>query len=154
MAKNITSRSKDYSQWYIDIVKEANVKQKVQIRSPYATRPWQHVLEPLSGYLMLAEKLYTNPKLFSGAWNFGPNEHGIRTVGWIVDKISLLWEGSSWVIDDDLVHPHEAMLLKLDISKATDLLGWSPKWSLEESLSKIVEWQKLWCLGCSGLYRL
>jgi CDP-glucose 4,6-dehydratase len=130
-----------------DVFRAFEDKLVLQVRNPHATRPWQHVLEPLSGYLMLAEKLYGDPKLFSGAWNFGPNDHGVRTVGWIVDKLSSLWEGSSWAVDDDFQHPHEAGLLKLDISKASDLLGWTPKWSLEETLSKIVEWQRLWCSG-------
>ena len=110
------------------------------IRNPQAIRPWQHVLEPLSGYLQLAERLWENPKEFVGAWNFGPQDGDAKTVGWIADKLISLWgEQASWVSDQG-ANPHEANFLKLDISKATQKLLWEPKWSLETALEKIVAW--------------
>ncbi len=125
-----------------DILRAIGRGEPVLIRSPKAIRPWQHVLEPLSGYLVLAEKLYNGNGAFCEGWNFGPQESDARPVQWIVERLTQLWgEGSSWRLDGK-PHPHEATYLKLDCSKARTLLGWNPRWRLETSLSAIVDWQK------------
>jgi CDP-glucose 4,6-dehydratase len=110
------------------------------IRSPNAVRPWQHVLEPLSGYLNLAEKLFNNPLKYSDAWNFGPSDESAKSVSWILNKLTEKIPNAKWAVDKN-PQVHEAGLLKLDSSKAKALLDWHPRWSLEESLNKIVEWQ-------------
>jgi CDP-glucose 4,6-dehydratase len=126
-----------------DILTAFQSGERVIIRNPHAIRPWQHVLEPLSGYLLLAERLYDSAS-FSGAWNFGPNESDAKPVEYIVDVLSQLWgDGSSWAVCDG-DHPHEAHYLKLDCSKAKSLLNWHPKWELENALAKIVSWHKAW----------
>jgi CDP-glucose 4,6-dehydratase len=129
-----------------DILRAFEAATPVIIRNPNATRPWQHVLEPLSGYLILAEQLFKNPDDFSQGWNFGPYDHDVRPVDWILDKMSNLWPGASWKLDlDD--NPHEAKLLKLNISKASSILGWTPTWDLDVTLGKIVRWHKHWIEG-------
>jgi len=129
-----------------DILRAFEESKPAVIRNPNATRPWQHVLEPLSGYLCLAEQLYKNPGGFSESWNFGPYDHDVRSVDWIMNHMISLWPGASWVPDQD-DNPHEAMLLKLDISKAAAFLGWKPTWSLNFTLKKIVNWHKCWVEG-------
>ncbi len=125
-----------------DIIKAISSKKSVEIRSPNAIRPWQHVLEPISGYLNLAEKLYTNGPEFSEPFNFGPDEADARTVSWIVEKFTNCWgEGASWKMDHG-EHPHEAQYLKLDCAKAKKLLNWYPKWTLEKAIKNIVYWHK------------
>lgn len=114
--------------------------QPLIIRSPNAIRPWQHVLEPLGGYLNLAEKLYDDPAKFAGAWNFGPSEEDAQTVSWILTKLAEKIPNATWSIDQN-PQLHEANLLKLDSSKARGQLNWTPRWSLDEALNKIVEWQ-------------
>ena len=112
------------------------------IRNPTAIRPWQFVLEPLRGYLLLAERLSESASPFATAWNFGPAEADAKPVSWIADKISMLWGGpASWSLDGSL-HPHEAHFLKLDASKAHSYLNWRPVLPLETSLAWIVEWYK------------
>lgn len=112
----------------------------VRIRNPHAVRPWQHVLEPLRGYLVLAELLYSQGARFAEAWNFGPHEEDARPVQWIVEKMATMWTGdTSWQVDPG-DHPHEANYLKLDISKARKHLQWTPALRLEEALRYIVEW--------------
>ena len=126
-----------------DVIRAFQNADSVKIRNPAAIRPWPHVLEPLSGYMELAERMSEDGKGFSQAWNFGPRDEDARTVQWIVEKMSNLWgEGASLDIDND-DHPHEANYLKLDCSKAHSKLGWSPKWELDYALQKIVEWHKL-----------
>ena len=115
-------------------------KQPLIIRSPNAIRPWQHVLEPLSGYLNLAEKLYADPVKYAGAWNFGPSENDTQTVSWILNKFAEKIPNATWQVDKN-PQPHEAKVLKLDSSKARIKLNWAPRWSLDEALNKIVEWQ-------------
>jgi CDP-glucose 4,6-dehydratase len=127
-----------------DVFRASEGKHCLRIRNPHSTRPWQYVLEPLSGYLLLAENVYNNYKFFSGAWNFGPFTQDIRSVSWIVEYLSSNLPNSSWMIDDNCSHPHEAGQLKLDISKAITLLGWSPKLNMEQTLNKCLEWQKSW----------
>lgn len=130
-----------------DTLKAFSNQQTVTIRSPDAIRPWQHVLEPLSGYLMLAEKLYSKGPLFAEGWNFGPQEESAQSVRWIVKYLSSQWgAGASWQLDH-AEHPHEANCLKLDCSKAKIKLGWQPVWDLEQTLNRIVSWHKAWLQG-------
>ncbi len=111
----------------------------LRISNPQATRPWQHVLEPLAGYLMLAEQLCANHSL-AGAWNFGPQDSDVRTVGEVVKLVSeRLTGGLSWQLDARL-QPHEARLLKLDCSKSQSLLGWKSRWALEQALTHTCDW--------------
>lgn len=114
----------------------------IHIRSPHAIRPWQHVLEPLGGYLTLAEKLYTEGVKYAGGWNFGPNEDDVKPVAWIVSEMCRLWSDRAAYEIDKSEQPHEANYLKLDCSKAKAELQWQPRWSLEEALQKIVEWAR------------
>jgi CDP-glucose 4,6-dehydratase len=117
----------------------------VTIRNPDAIRPWQHVLEPLSGYLALAEKLYTEGQPWAEGWNFGPSDDDARSVHWIVDQMVAKWgEGARWELDVDAHQPHEAKYLKLDISKAKSRLGWSPRWDLATALGHILTWHRAW----------
>lgn len=126
-----------------DILRSFEKKEPVVVRNPKATRPWQHVLEPLSGYLILAKRLYKNQKEYSEGWNFGPNEQDVKPVDWILDKMIDSWPNSSWELDESY-SPHEAGFLKLDISKAKSKLGWHPVWGLGYTLEKIISWHKAW----------
>jgi len=130
-----------------DITKSILNKQPVLIRNPYATRPWQHVLDALNGYLTLAERLYEDGSAFADAWNFGPYESSIKPVGWLVERLISLWgEGASW--EQDQAHqPHEANSLSLDCSKARLKLGWEPSLSLEDALKQIILWNKSYQAG-------
>ena len=115
---------------------------KIIIRSPFAIRPWQHVLESLCGYLTLAKKLYTDGPAFAEAWNFGPDDSDTKNVEWITKMICTLWgNGVSFDLDKN-PQPHEANYLKLDCSKAKNELAWFPRWNIEKSLRSIVEWNK------------
>ena len=112
------------------------------IRSPSAIRPWQLVLEPLRGYLMLAERLAEDASRFASAWNFGPAETDAKPVSWIADRLAQLWgTGGSWR-SDEAPHPREAHYLKLDVSKAKAELGWEPVLPLIKALDWIVEWYR------------
>ena len=125
-----------------DIMRAITDGKPVLIRNPHATRPWQHVLEPLSGYLILAQKLYEDGASYAEGWNFGPNDEDAKPVQWIVEKLTQTWgEGASWILDGG-DHPHEAHYLKLDCSKAKARLDWHPHWHLEETLEAIIEWQR------------
>ncbi|MCK9283041.1 MAG: CDP-glucose 4,6-dehydratase [Rhodocyclaceae bacterium] len=125
-----------------DILRAIEAGQPVNIRSPQAIRPWQHVLEPLSGYLDLAEKLYGNGAAYAEAWNFGPAEEDAKPVHWIVERLTQSWnDGATWRLDSD-PQPHEAHYLKLDCAKARLRLDWRPRWSLTETLESIVAWHK------------
>lgn len=116
----------------------------VEIRSPHAIRPWQHVLEPLSGYLAVAEKLFLEGADYSEAWNFGPKDDDAQPVQNIVEQLSACWgEGAQWFLSKG-DHPHEAHYLKLDCSKARMKLNWQPVWDLNTTLNKIVGWHKEW----------
>jgi CDP-glucose 4,6-dehydratase len=126
-----------------DLLRAVQAGEKVKIRSPNAIRPWQHVLEPLSGYLLLAERLYTEGMAFAEGWNFGPNDDDAKPVEWIVQKFCELVPGSRGYEIDKNPQPHEAHYLKLDISKARSRLGWQPRWNLETALEKIVEWETI-----------
>jgi len=125
-----------------DIIKAFMENRSVLIRSPKAIRPWQHVLEPLSGYLCLAETLWTSGRDFSGGWNFGPNDEEARSVEWIAKYLHNLWGvAASWELASN-GNPHETNYLKLDSSKARILLGWSPKLKLLTSLEWTVDWYR------------
>jgi CDP-glucose 4,6-dehydratase len=125
-----------------DILRAITEGNPVNIRNPQSVRPWQHVLEPLSGYLKLAQKLYEEGAIFAEGWNFGPNDEDARPVLWIVEKLTGSWgEGASWVLDGG-IHPHEAHYLKLDCSKAKTRLDWHPKWHLEDTLVAIIDWHR------------
>jgi CDP-glucose 4,6-dehydratase len=125
-----------------DLLRSFDSNQAALIRNPQAIRPWQHVLEPLSGYLQLAERLWENPEEFIGAWNFGPHYGDAKTVGWIADRLISIWGMQASWISDKGISPYEANYLKLDISKATQKLFWEPRWGLEIALEKIVEWNR------------
>jgi CDP-glucose 4,6-dehydratase len=130
-----------------DIFRALQDCKPVLIRNPHAIRPWQHVLEPLSGYLLLAERLYTHGQVDAEAWNFGPDDEDARPVQWIVEHLCESWDRSaSWTLQPG-DHPHEAHYLKLDISKARQRLNWKPRWSLEIALSRITEWHQAWLAG-------
>ncbi len=123
-----------------DCVRSLLHGEKILIRNPDSIRPWQHVLEPLNGYLLLAENLYNHGEKFASAWNFGPNDSDAKPVSWIVDNICKLWgQGAAYVVDHS-PKPHEAQYLKLDCSKAFSELGWHPRWDLHQALEKILEW--------------
>jgi CDP-glucose 4,6-dehydratase len=125
-----------------DIVRAIMQSKPVNIRSPHAIRPWQHVLEPLSGYLELAQKLFEEGPTCAEGWNFGPNDEDAKPVQWIVEKLTQAWgEGASWTLDGG-EHPHEAHYLKLDCSKAKMRLDWHPRWHLEDALASIIEWHR------------
>jgi len=124
-----------------DIMRAALAGEEVRVRNPNSIRPWQHVLNPLSGYLVLAQALWDSPEDAAG-WNFGPADEDARPVGWIVERMAELWPGElHWVFDDG-PHPHEARYLKLDSSRARGRLGWRPLVGLEAALQSIVEWYR------------
>ncbi|HCJ51649.1 MAG TPA: CDP-glucose 4,6-dehydratase [Gallionella sp.] len=130
-----------------DIMRAITQGRSVTIRNPHAIRPWQHVLEPLSGYLKLAQKLYEEGAAYAEGWNFGPNDEDAKPVQWIVEQLTQSWgEGASWLLDGG-EHPHEAHYLKLDCSKAKGRLDWHPRWHLDEALKRIVDWQKQYLYG-------
>lgn len=130
-----------------DILRSFEKSQPVIIRNPLSTRPWQHVLEPLSGYLILAENLYNNGKEYAEGWNFGPNDSDCKPVSWILDRMVKNWgPGASWELDKKN-NPHEAGYLKLDCSKAADKLNWQPNWNLEHTLKLIIDWHTSWING-------
>lgn len=127
-----------------DILRALEKQEPVLIRNPRAIRPWQHVLEPLSGYLLLAESLYENGQADAEAWNFGPKDEDAQSVQWIVQELCNLWGNTAlWTLQPG-EHPHEANFLKLDISKARQRLLWAPRWSLEAALNRIIDWHKAW----------
>lgn len=125
-----------------DIMRAITQGKPVNIRNPDAIRPWQHVLEPLSGYLLLAQQLYQEGVDCAEGWNFGPDDADAKPVQWIVEKLTKTWgEGASWILDGG-EHPHEAHYLKLDCSKAKGRLDWQPKWHLEDALGAIIDWHR------------
>lgn len=129
-----------------DILRAFEQDHKVLIRNPHAIRPWQHVLEPLSGYLTLAQSLYNEGQAYSEGWNFGPRDDDARSVQWIVEYMASCWgKGASWQ-QDTCNHPHEANYLKIDISKAKSHLGWQPRWRLATALEKVIAWHQAYLL--------
>lgn len=130
-----------------DFIRAISKGEKVHIRSPFAIRPWQHVLEPLHGYLTLGEMLFTEGVKYAEGWNFGPDDNDAQNVEWITSTICKLWgDGASYEIDNH-PQPHEANYLKLDCSKAKAELNWIPKWNIHQALKSIVEWNKAYING-------
>lgn len=127
-----------------DIFRARDAGQPLVIRSPDAVRPWQHVLEPLCGYLKLAEQLYARGSKFAGGWNFGPDEEDVWPVRKIVDFLVPTGEG---VTITNERQPHEASMLRLDSSKAKSGLGWKPTWNVERALAAAADWQQAWKSG-------
>lgn len=123
-----------------DVFRSLIFGEELLIRNPNSVRPWQHVLEPLSGYMILAEKLFGGEERFAEAWNFGPEDEDTKPVGWLLDEIRSLWNGNvNWKIADG-EHPHETKLLKLDSAKAKNDLGWKSELRLKNALRLTVEW--------------
>jgi len=120
---------------------------RLVIRHPEAIRPWQHVLEPLAGYLVLAQCLYERGDAFSEAWNFGPYDEDARPVGWLVEYVVKKWGGGVEIEKEQSVGPHEAHYLKLDWSKARERLQWRPRWRLADALEKTIEWTRAYERG-------
>lgn len=127
-----------------DFFRALDAGQSLVIRAPNAVRPWQHVLEPLSGYLTLAERLFADRAAFAEAWNFGPADGDTRPVRWIVEQLTAARQGASWQLDKN-PQLHEANHLKLDSSKARMRLDWQPRWNLQSALGKTMEWHQGWC---------
>jgi CDP-glucose 4,6-dehydratase len=123
-----------------DIVRAFSTNQSVSIRNPDAIRPWQHVLEPLQGYLMLAQRLYSDGVNFSAAWNFGPDDSDAKSVRWVTERLSEYWAGSQIEYHQNTPSKHEATHLKLDCSKAKTRLNWHPVWDLQKGLKETMCW--------------
>ncbi len=127
-----------------DFLRAIDAGTPIRLRNPSAIRPWQHVLEPLSGYLQVAQTLYADPRSCAEAWNFGPQESDARPVSWLIEFLCAASPGASWA-DDRTAEPlHEAGTLRLDSSKARARLGWRPRWSLQEALSATLAWHQAW----------
>ena len=126
-----------------DFVRAVTRGEALTVRNPAAVRPWQHVLEPLRGYLQLAQNLWSDGARYSEAWNFGPDEESAQSVGTVVGALTALWDGKAhWRTDDAAGQPHEANFLKLDCSKARMKLGWQPRWNLQTALESTAAWYK------------
>ena len=124
-----------------DVIQAQSRAANVTVRNPNSVRPWQHVLNPLSGYVCLAEKLATSGRDYAEAWNFSPAVEDARPVSWLVERLRERWRGDLRI---EVAHtsndPHEARLVTLDASKARERLGWTPRWSIEQTVDAIVEW--------------
>lgn len=132
-----------------DMMRAIQAGRPVLIRSPHAIRPWQHVLEPLSGYLTLAQRLYEGGAEYAEGYNFGPHDVDARPVSWIVERLCASWgDGAAWELDA-AIQPHEASYLKLDCSKARARLDWQPRWNLAHTIDTIVAWHKAHAAGAS-----
>jgi CDP-glucose 4,6-dehydratase len=126
-----------------DFIRAILADEAIIIRNPNAIRPWQHVLEPLSGYLILAEKLFIHGSQFAEAWNFGPDDENTKSVEWIANQLITNWGGDgSFKVDTKISNLHEAHFLKLDCSKAKTALNWKPQWNVAEAIQKICAWHK------------
>lgn len=125
-----------------DVVRAASKSEVVSIRNPKATRPWQHVLEPLSGYLLLGQRLLEGKKEFADGWNFGPSEESNNNVGDVLLELKKHWEKVEFKFEANLQNPHEANLLKLDCSKANIKLGWKPTWDSKTAFKRTIKWYK------------
>jgi len=130
-----------------DCVRSLLKGEAIKIRYPGAVRPWQHVLDPLSGYLTLAQNLYENGPKYSEGWNFGPQQEDAQTVEWIVRKLVDKWGGDASYQLMHGQHLHEAEYLTLDCSKARMKLGWRPTWDVDQALDKVVEWVQAYKQG-------
>lgn len=125
-----------------DCIRGLRKGEPIVIRNPLATRPWQHVLEPLSGYLVTAANLYASPKEFSGAWNFGPDDDAVRTVEDLARTLISCWGEGALEAQQQLDAPHEANLLHLNCDKVKRLMGWRPRWSFSEGVAETVRWYR------------
>jgi CDP-glucose 4,6-dehydratase len=125
-----------------DCIRSVEKKQDINIRNPHAVRPWQHVLEPLSGYMLLAQKMYSAPKKFSGAWNFGPSIKSFKTVLELVEEVVNVYSEGEISVNSNSEDPHEASLLHLNCDKANNRLEWNPKWGFEETVRRTINWYK------------
>lgn len=125
-----------------DVIRACIAQENVMLRFPKAIRPWQHVLDPLSGYLQLACLLYNDPIQYSQGWNFGPDQQKTYPVAWIVEGLLRAWGGSSRVEYHTQEQAHEAQSLVLDSAKASQFLHWSPRWTITDALQKIVAWHQ------------
>lgn len=134
-----------------DFLRALDAGKIFRIRSPNAVRPWQHVLEPLAGYLILAKNLIAVGAEYSEAWNFGPEEGDAKPVSWIVERLCEKFPEAKWELLDTL-QPHEARLLRLDSSKAKARLGWSPQSGLEQALVKTLDWHQAWRAGVEDMF--
>jgi CDP-glucose 4,6-dehydratase len=130
-----------------DCIRAILKNEKVLIRNPHAIRPWQHVLEPLCGYLVLCQKLYTYGPRYIGAWNFGPDEKDARSVEWVVKSLCERWGNHASYEIDNGKHLHEANYLKLDCSKAKTELEWHPRWDINKAIESIVNWSRIYNQG-------
>jgi CDP-glucose 4,6-dehydratase len=130
-----------------DAARAFSAGKPLEIRNPNATRPWQHVLEPLAGYLLLAERLHTDRKAFAKGWNFGPPAADVAPVGQVIDLFARHWGGGTEIVPQPGDHPHEAALLTLDSTAAMETLGWRPRLSLDEALRWSADWYRLAALG-------
>jgi CDP-glucose 4,6-dehydratase len=130
-----------------DIIRALIDHRPISVRHPQAIRPWQHVLEPLSGYLLLAQRLVEAGSDYGESWNFGPDDADAKPVEWIVKKLCERWGKDAGYIIAEGIHPHETHYLKLDCSKAKERLGWQPKWDLKFTLDKVVDWVQAWQAG-------
>ncbi len=124
-----------------DLIKAFSSGKKAQIRNPCAVRPWQHVLDPLNGYLMLAERCCLMPSIYNSGWNFGPDVADAQPVSKIVDYVAKKWGACDWQ-EDITEHKKEAELLCLNTQKSREVLGWSPRFNLNAALDKTIEWYK------------
>ena len=134
-----------------DAIRALQSGTSIKIRNPRSIRPWQHVLEPLSGYLLTAANLLNNPKQFSGAWNFGPDSKSLHTVGDLGKMVVASWGSGQIEIAQQSNAPHEACLLHLHCDKAHQLLNWHPKWNAERAISETVNWYREIHAGGDGL---
>jgi CDP-glucose 4,6-dehydratase len=125
-----------------DVMRAANENRKVIIRNPQAIRPWQHVLDPLSGYLLLGQELLEGNSAFAEAWNFGPSEEGIKTVSEIVSQVKKVWPKVDYEENVVIDQPHEATLLRLDSSKSRSKLHWMPVWDSEAAIERTAFWYR------------
>ncbi|MFH1403851.1 MAG: CDP-glucose 4,6-dehydratase [Candidatus Altiarchaeota archaeon] len=132
-----------------DCIKALNQGETIMIRNPNAVRPWQYILEPLSGYLLLACMMREDPVKYSGAWNFGPADEHTITVGELVDKVMECWGSGEYEVDSSQ-NPHEAGLLKLDVGKARRMLGWMPVYGIDEAVDRTVRGYKMFYGGMVG----
>ena len=130
-----------------DCVRAAADKQPIIVRNPYSTRPYQHVLEPVMAYLMIAQKQYEDPS-FAGWYNVGPDDCDCVTTGELTTLFCRAWgDGMTWENRSETNAPHEANFLKLDCSKIKTTFGWKPRWHMQEAIQKTVEWSKVWMDG-------
>jgi CDP-glucose 4,6-dehydratase len=125
-----------------DCIRALRANDAIILRKPQATRPWQHVLEPLSGYVTIGAGLFQNPSKVNGSWNFGPPENAVHTVHEVAEKCVEHWGSGSIEIQSNPNDPHEASLLQLNCEKAHAQLGWNPRWGFDRTLQETVSWYR------------